>query len=228
MKSNWNLIKKRSQYHFDPKQWDPRWDRVECLGHIRPCWSQELAQAIEHSRPVNALTPLPHQNRPVSWLSRPDDASSESANEEQSQEEYDLESYGISKDYTVSNINYEIAPVFQHIADQFALKDSIARIHVQCPGQVWQLHLDKLERWMPEDPTQVVRYVVQLTDWQQGHFWSFGNYVWSGWTAGFVTQFDWFSVPHCTANAGHVPRATLQITGVKTAETDKFLQQIRN
>ena len=225
MKSNWELIKKRSQYHFDPQKWDPQWDRVEQLGHIQPCWDQELAQAIEQSRPVTALTPLPHQNQPVSWHRR---TGTQGSNEESTQEQYDLDLYGISKDYIVSNINYELAPVFQQIAGQFALKDSMARIHVQYPGQVWQLHLDKLERWMPEDPTQVVRYIVQLTDWQPGHFWSFGNYMWSGWRAGFVSQFDWFSVPHSTANAGHVPRATLQVTGIKTARTDEFLEQIRN
>jgi hypothetical protein len=94
---------------------------------------------------------------------------------------------------------------------------------VQHPGQVWNLHLDKLEKWMPEDPSQVVRYFVQLTDWQQGHFWSYGNYQWSGWRAGDVSTFDWINVPHATANAGHVPRATLQITGVFTDKTKDFL-----
>ena len=80
---------------------------------------------------------------------------------------------------------------------------------------------------MPEDPIQVVRYVIQLTDWQPGHFWSYGNYMWSGWRAGNVTNNDWINMPHSTANAGHVPRATLQITGIKTAETDKFLEKIK-
>jgi len=227
MKSNWELIKKRSQYHFDPKQWDPKWDRMEQLGYIQPSWDQELAQAIEQSSPVNALTGLPRDYHPASWNGQGSRPNMAVMGQEADQEEYDLESYGISKDYVVSNLNYNLAPVFQQIADQFALEDCVARVHVQYPGQVWQLHLDKLEKWMPEDPAQVVRYVVQLTDWQQGHFWSFGNYMWSGWCAGVVTQFDWFSVPHSTANAGHVPRATLQITGIKTAQTGKFLQQIR-
>lgn len=227
MKSNWELIKKRSQYHFDPQHWDPRWDRVEQLGYIQPCWDQELAQAIEQSRPVNALTGLPRERHPASWNGQSGRPNLPINTQESAQEAYDLESYGISPDYVVSNINYDLAPVFQQIADQFALEDSMARIHVQYPGQVWQLHLDKLEKWMPEDPSQVARYVVQLTDWQPGHFWSFGNCMWSGWTAGVVTQFDWIHVPHSTANAGHVPRATLQVTGIKTADTDKFLQQIR-
>jgi hypothetical protein len=104
----------------------------------------------------------------------------------------------------------------------------MARIHVQTPGQVWNLHLDKLEKWMPADPTQVVRYFVQLTDWQPGHFWSYGNYMWSGWQAGDVSTFDWLNVPHSTANAGHTPRATLQVTGIKTSATNKFLNTLKN
>ena len=227
MKSNWELLKNRSQYHFDPKQWDPKWDVVKQLGHIQPCWDQELAQAIAQSTTVTPQTPLPRQSYPKSWRGWEGRPNRAVFKEEEEQEEYDLESYGMSKDYIVSKWTYDLAPVFQQIADQFALEDCVARIHVQCPGQVWQLHLDKLEKWLPEDPSQVARYGVQLTDWQQGHFWSFGNYVWSRWRAGDVTEFDWIDVPHCTANAGHVPRATLQVTGIRTAETDKFLEQIK-
>jgi hypothetical protein len=68
---------------------------------------------------------------------------------------------------------------------------------------------------------------VQLTDWQQGHFWNYGNYMWSGWQAGNVSTFDWHHVPHATANAGHVPRATLQITGIRTPATDVFLNSLK-
>jgi|LakMenE18May11ns_1017448.scaffolds.fasta_scaffold9746661_2 hypothetical protein len=214
--SNWELTKARSQYHFDTDRWNPKWDRVEHLGYIQPCWVTELAEAIE-------------QAKPVTWRTRgkPGDTKIRSS-QEHDREEYDLESYGMDKNYVVTNINYAIAPVFQTIADKFSLQDCMARIHVQHPGQVWNLHLDKLEKWMPADPTQVVRYFVQLTDWQQGHFWSYGNYMWSGWHAGDVSTFDWIHVPHSTANAGHSPRATLQITGIKTQETDKFLNNLKD
>ena len=133
MKSNWELIKKRSQYHFDPKQWDSQWDRVEQLGHIQPCWDQELVQAIEQSRPVNAMTPLPRERYPVSWQGRSSRPNMVHNDKEQGQEEYDLDLYGISKDYVTGNVTYDLAPVFQQIADQFALEDCVARVHVQYP-----------------------------------------------------------------------------------------------
>ena len=215
MKSAWAITQQRSQYHFDNSVIDPRWDTVQHLGHIGPTWAEELSAAITASAPVTWRT----RGRDSDPLKR--------ATEEYDQEDYDLEQQGYGRDYVVTNLNYNLDPVFQHIADHFGLEKSMARIHVQHPGQVWNLHLDKLEKWMPADPTQVVRYFVQLTDWQQGHFWSYGNYAWTGWQAGDVSTFDWINVPHATANAGHVPRATLQITGIKTTRTDAFLNTLK-
>ena len=216
MKSAWAITQQRSQYHFDNTIIDARWDTVQHLGHIRPVWTEELSAAITESAPVTWRT----RGRDSDPLKR--------ALEEYDQEDYDLEQQGYGRDYVVTNLTYDLAPVFQQIADQFGLEKSMARIHVQRPGQTWNLHLDKLEKWMPADPTQVVRYFVQLTDWQQGHFWSYGNYAWTGWHAGDVSTFDWINVPHATANAGHVPRATLQITGIKTSTTDKFLNSLKD
>jgi hypothetical protein len=100
------------------------------------------------------------------------------------------------------------------------------RIHVQMPGEVWNLHIDKLQKWCPEDPSRVMRIFVQLTDWAPGQFWEYGNYHWNQWCAGDVSTFDWANIPHSTANAGHSPRVTFQLTGVKTAKTEEFLKTL--
>lgn len=212
--SNWEITRARSQYHFDTAKMDPRWDTVQHLGRIQPAWHEELSKAIAASRPVTWRT----RGRDNDPLKR--------ASEEYDQEDYDLEQQGYGRDHIVTDLNYNLDSAFQRIADQFGLENCMARIHVQRPGQTWNLHLDKLEKWMPADPGQVVRYFVQLTDWQQGHFWSYGNYSWTGWRAGDVSTFDWINVPHATANAGHVPRATLQITGIKTSSTVEFLNSL--
>lgn len=202
MKSNWEITRARSEYHFDNTKMDPRWDCVQLVKQFENTWAAELQAAIDASRPVTWRT----RGRNNDPLKR--------ASEEYDQEEYDLERISMPKDYVVTNLNYELGPELQTIADSFALDQPMARLHVQWPGQVWNLHLDKLEKWMPSDPTRVQRYFVQLTDWQPGHFWSFGNYNWQWWRAGDCVTFDWINVPHCTANAGHTPRITLQITGV--------------
>lgn len=203
MKSNWEITRARSKYHFDNSIIDPRWDTVLLVKQIENTWADELQSAIDASYPVTWRT-RGRINDPLQRKS-----------EEYDQEEYDLDRIGMPRDSVVSNLNYELTPELRKIAESFDLDRAMARLHVQRPGQVWNLHLDKLEKWMPEDPSSVERYFVQLTDWQPGHFWNFGNYVWQNWRAGDVVTFDWQNVPHSTANAGLTPRVTLQVTGVR-------------
>lgn len=213
MKSSWDETKKRSRYHFDSKRFDPDQDRVVRLGFIQPVWEAELKSIVENSRAATWRT------RGAAGKSRPE--------EELAAEDYDLEREGYGKDYIISNLNWDIPPVLQEIADRFALEDSMTRIHVQQPGQVWNLHLDKLEKWCPENPASVIRIQIQLTAWEPGQFWSYGNYCHSQWQAGDVTTFDWQNIPHATANASHHPRVTLQVTGIRTPATDAYLQMIK-
>lgn len=214
MKSNWEILRQRSKYHFDNFFYDSQFDNVIKIGHINPFWDGYIETIVNESKAVTWRT-RGRQNDP---LKRQD--------QEYDQEDYDLETQGYGKDFVVTNLNYNVPDIFLPLVNQFSLDKTMARIHVQMPGQVWNLHLDKLEKWMPEDPSKVVRYFVQLTDWQQGHFWSYGNFNYAGWRSGDITTFDWFNVPHSTANAGHNPRVTLQITGVKTKDTEEFLQSL--
>jgi hypothetical protein len=96
------------------------------------------------------------------------------------------------------------------------------------PGQVWHLHIDKLYKWFPDDPSKVMRIFIALTDWEPGQFWEYGNYHHNHWRAGDVTCFDWQNVPHSTANAGFHPRVTLQLTGIVTDQTREFLRELRS
>ena len=77
----------------------------------------------------------------------------------------------------------------------------VHRIHVQQPGEVWNLHIDKLNKWAPDTPEKILRVFVQLTDWRPGQFWEYGNFHWNQWRAGDISTFDWVNMPHCTANA---------------------------
>ena len=128
----------------------------------------------------------------------------------------------------VSDLTWEVPETFNKLLVWFGMDNAKMRLHVQRPGQMWNLHLDKLEKWNPEDPNQVMRVMIALTDWEPGHFFSYGNYVHTGWRAGDVTTFDWQNIPHSTANAGHAPRITLQLTGVVTDRTRDFLRILRS
>mgnify|MGYP003333678642 CR=1 FL=1 len=211
MISNWQTLRARSRYHFDPVQKDKPEDVIRYLGKLEPTWQQDLADIIEHARPATWAT----RGYKGQGVANP--------REDLAAEEYDLTSHGMPVDLAITHMNWQIPESLQLISDAFALEDCMERIHVQQPGEVWNLHLDKLEKWAPTDPDSVMRIMIQLTDWQPGQFWEYGNYHYNQWRAGDVTTFDWQNIPHATANAGYHPRVTFQITGIRTAATMDFL-----
>jgi hypothetical protein len=212
MKGSWEITKQRSTYHFDNTKFDPDQDKVTHLGNINPFWLQELETIKELAKPKTWRTRGKGLDRPAN---------------EYNEEEYDLEQFGYGKDFVIGNLTWEVPEIFNKILDGLGMDNSKMRLHVQNPGQVWNLHLDKLEKWNPEDPSKVIRIMIALNDWEPGHFFSYGNYIYSGWRAGDVTTFDWQNIPHSTANAGHNPRITLQITGVITDKTKDFLSTLQ-
>jgi len=213
--SSWDRLRAKSTYHFDPTHVDTRDDVLVTLGHIKPTWGNELEQILADARPANWET-RGFKGEGV-FVPKP----------ELAEEEYDLERVGVNPKMVITDLAWHLGPELQAVSDSFGLQDCMNRIHVQRPGQVWNLHIDKLQKWSPEDPSKVMRIFIQLTDWQPGQFWEYGNHHWNQWRAGSVTTFDWQNIPHCTANAGHHARVTLQITGVITDRTTAFLQQLK-
>jgi hypothetical protein len=215
MKSNWGESKKRSTYHFDPQRRDQAHEVIEFLGRVAPVWLNDIEEIVANSKPATWETRgykgegvLPPREDLVA-------------------EEYDLTQAGMAVDTVITHLNWQLPPSLQSLADKFGLDDAMYRIHVQQPGEVWNLHIDKLQKWCPEDPSRVLRAFVQLTDWQPGQFWEYGNYHWNQWRAGDISTFDWANLPHSTANAGYHARVTLQLTGVITKKTEDFLHSLR-
>jgi len=213
MISSWDESKKKSKYHFDNFKNDDNYDTVTVLGKIVANFDEEVKEIIANAKPATWRT------RGAVGKSRPE--------EELASEDYDLERFGYGKDYSITHLNWEIPPKLKQISELFGLKDCMERIHVQMPGEVWNLHLDKLQKWAPEEPWTVMRIQIALTDWEQGHFWSYGNHIHKQWHAGDITTFDWQNLPHSTANAGHNPRVTLQLTGIITPTTTDFLNRLK-
>jgi hypothetical protein len=216
MKSSWDYTKAQSQYHFDSTIMDPAYDTVIRLGRISPTWDTDLADIVSKSKPATWAT-RGYKGEGVEVPSADLEA-----------ERHDIERVGADPDMIITHLNWVIPDSLQKISDLFGLDDCMNRIHVQRPGEVWNLHIDKLQKWCLEDPSRIMRIMIQLTDWQPGQFWAYGNYHYNQWRAGDVTTFDWANVPHSTANAGHHPRVTFQITGVRTATTDKFLEELKD
>ena len=213
-KSSWDKLVEKSTYHFDSKKVDTKDDVVTSIGHIEPTWHNELQQILADAKPANWET-RGFKGEGV-FVPKP----------ELEDEEYDLERVGIDPKVIITDLAWKLGPKLQAISDAFGLDDCMDRIHVQKPGQLWHLHIDKLYKWFPEDPSRIGRYFVQLTDWQPGQFWEYGNFHWNQWRAGSVTSFDWKNLPHSTANAGFHPRVTLQLTGIITEKTQEFLRTL--
>ena len=214
MKSSWDYTKERSNYHFDSTRIDSKDSVVTILGNIQPTWLADLDSIINNSRPATWAT-RGYKGEGVP-PPREDLIAAASA----------LTRAGVDTNIVVTHLNWVMPDSLKQIADNFGLEDCMERIHVQRPGELWNLHIDKLGKWCPEDPTKVMRIMIALNDWEPGHFFSYGNYMHSGWRAGDVTTFDWQNVPHSTANAGFHPRVTLQLTGIKTAKTEAYLEEL--
>ena len=214
-KSSWDFTKSRSTYHFDSTVKDAPESVLTHLGHIEPTWQADIADIVKHSTPATWET----RGYKGEGVLPP--------REDLLAEEYDISRVGADPKMIITHLNWQIPDSLKAITESFGLDDCMERIHVQLPGEVWNLHMDKLQKWCPEDPSKIGRYFVQLTDWQPGQFWEYGNYHWNQWSAGDVSTFDWANMPHSTANAGHHPRVTFQLTGVITEKTRRFLASLQ-
>jgi hypothetical protein len=212
MKSNWETLRAQSDYHFNSGRKDNPMDVVQYLGHVTPNWEADLPGIIANAKPATWAT----RGYKGEGIEAPPD--------ELAAEEYDMSRVGIPTDMLITHLNWQIPNSLQKLSDSFGLENCMNRIHVQLPGELWNLHIDKLYKWAPEDPDSVMRIMIQLTDWQPGQFWEYGNYHHNQWRAGEITTFDWQNIPHCTANAGYDPRVTFQLTGIRTEKTEQFIQ----
>lgn len=139
--------------------------------------------------------------------------------------ENDFLSWGYNKEMIQYNRTYKVPDGLKKIADELHLEHPDIRIHRQMPGMVAPVHIDTfcshpvMEEHPEKDVSLLRRFLIQLTDWDWGHFWDFGNNHWSHWKAGDVVYFESRDIPHCTANSGMTPRVTMVVTGWMTEKT---------
>ena len=117
---------------------------------------------------------------------------------------------------------FEFEGVWKTMIDKLGLENSKQAFHIQYPGELLNLHIDKHYE-MNDDPKQVARFFIMLEDWKPGQFLQMGT-SFIQWRKGDLLWFDWPNMPHASANAGWEPRCLIQITGTITSKThDLFL-----
>jgi len=97
------------------------------------------------------------------------------------------------------------------------LHNKVYAIHYMAPGMMQPLHGDLYRYYQHKnnisDIEDIHRVIVFLLDWQMGHIFHCDGQTFDGWQAG-----DWVmwtgTTRHLAANFGHLPRYTLQITGI--------------
>jgi hypothetical protein len=212
--SSWDYTVSRSNYHFDKNQKDTPGDWFWVIGRFKNTWSSDLDNLKAAGKPLtweNRKFTM-GRNGPVSLML--------------SQEENDVISGGGDpKMVLVDTVDqFNNSPGIQQVIDFFGLKNVKARVHIQRTGQVFNKHIDKLDDIYPnEDPKNIIRFGIMLADWEPGQFYCYGNLIYENWKAGDVHWFDWYNVPHATANASNSERYTLQVTGIKTDVTNKII-----
>ena len=211
--SSWDWCVDNSTYHFDNTRIDKIGEWFQVLGRFAGKWTDEVKQA---------------QGKPITWATRKfysndDDTVSPML----AQEENDLRTTGAPVDLQLTDAVFDIGafPTLTKMSNYFGIEDAKIRMHCQQPGQMFNLHIDKLQERCPDDPERVIRLSIMLADWEPGQFYSFGTCNFSNWKAGDVHIFDWENVPHATANASRSMRPVLQVTGLKTDKTRQMLKE---
>ena len=126
------------------------------------------------------------------------------------------------------------------------LKNTVSILHNQKPGQSHPFHMDMISSYvkyvskyygvtLPNTQTnnEVVAYLknkvkrvfVFLEDWLPGQIIMLGNQLIVEWNKGDVLWFDWYNVPHGTANFSRSDRMLLQVTGETTREFENLIKE---
>lgn len=163
-------------------------------------------------------------------------------------EEYDFRQWGYDIDggYTILNrkAKPELPTSLQSQIDKFGFKDPHVRFDVQMPGQCFYWHIDAFggilgnerkgefsrgdfEKHSAADLDQrkIMRIVIFLEDQKLGHHWQQGN-LFLQYKKGDCVAWPWRDVPHGTANYGHEPRPTVNVTGIVTDKTYEYLNEL--
>lgn len=212
-KSNWEFTKVTSNYHFDTKIMDPRWDTIHGLGKFVGDWDDEVDTLIADAKAI-------------SWRTRQFSANSDYYTSPMvQQEEYDLKKANMDPAHPMFRVKERASfgPVLSKMVKIFELEETKSKIHVQFPGEMLNWHIDKLDTLKTVKKENLIRIMVVLKDWVPGHFYQYGNFNYEKWHKGDFHTFAWEHVPHCTANASLEPRPILNIIGGLTDASRQFI-----
>lgn len=229
--SLYDWCKSMSNYHFENKS------DLESL-------ESDLPVVIPITR--FDITDIPEINvtRPATFSRRAE--TRESENNRMEENDFRRWGYDIDGGYTILNRKFkpELPDSLKEIINSLGMKEPKIRYDVQMPGQCFYWHIDAFGGLLgrTEDPEfsrgnfekhsaadldqrKMMRVVIFLEDQKQGHHWQQGNLL-LRWKKGDCIAWPWKDIPHGTANYGHDPRPTINVTGIVTDKTYEFLENV--
>ena len=206
MKSNWELGKELSNYHFDKSIKDE--DAYQKCGRFVGDWKDELEESYK------TMASVTWNNR---WHKhgKKDPRGNLSENEIK-----DIIDAGGDPNVTMYQGSYVIGPVMQKMIDALGMDNCRHKLHIQLTGEVVSMHMDKHYEL---EGGEARRFLIALEDWEPGQIMIFGNQLCERWTAGDIITWEWRDIPHATANASLHKRPMLAVTGVVTEKTQDLI-----
>jgi hypothetical protein len=219
VQNQWDWTVAHSEYHFDDTIQDQEGEWFKVLGRFEGDFKEESDRLIKESKTV-WVSPVQYSYKNEDEVTMLE------------QEEYDIAQGDDDPNRVIlTNMTDDLTdyPMLTKMNNSFGVLGEYdgpfkSKSHVQLPGQMFNLHIDKLWEICEEDPEQICRITILLEDWRPGQFYMYGNYIYERWKAGEAHIFDWANVPHATANASNYPRPTLQITGLKSDLTREIIE----
>ena len=208
MESYWEWNKENFDWHFDSQK------KVEDVQYVGRFVSDELESEVQ--KVVESLTD--------------DDKFSETRikgtyyNKESQDfmEGYhnDLEKAGFSEYNTGGRQTRNLPPIFHKMAELSGLDNPQIMFLEQPSGKIIPWHRDSYNNYRRNyakvsDDTDVIRYLIQLNDWNWGHHVLVGNSAIHQWKLGDIHCWK-EGIYHSTANSGYWPRYCFTITGIVT------------
>ena len=137
--------------------------------------------------------------------------------------------YDIKTTFDISKVNENQNIDLWKWCKAWHLKNPLANLNIQKPGQQFPFHMDSVESYttipnIEEKRKRLRRVWIMLETWSPGQVIMLGTKTISHWKKGDVIWFDWYHVPHGTANFSRTVRPLLQITGETTPEFEKLFE----
>ena len=208
MNSYWNWNKENFPWHYDPSS---EQSDVQYVGRfVHDKMNDYVQEAVSRFTPEDEYDEVSFKGEPF--------------NEEAKQimEGYhnDLTTAGFTAENTGGRQTRNLPNFFTVMAQASGLWNPQIMFLEQPPGKCIPWHRDSYNNYRRnfakvDDNTEVIRYLVQLNDWNWGHYVLVGNDVIHQYKIGDIHCWP-EGIYHATGNVGYWPRYCLTITGCVT------------